>query len=278
MIYLSKDDVSNGENQTSSQKKEKTQSDHDNVVDLILGRRIERTVDSETLIKETQKRIWAALKKGYEYNPMVDESDAFLRKHVFSKIDMMVLYVDLVGSTTMTLELPEDKLAIIISSFAQEMASVIAQYEGYVLKFVGDSVIGYFISEENTLQAADNAVNCAKSMITVIEKGINPILNQYDYPDLMVKIGIDFGTSIVVRYGADEKNSHVDLMGPAMNIAAKIQGLAKPNQILIGDDVYSRLHPTIQRTFEQIIWKNNEWKYRSRMTGELYKVYEYKGY
>lgn len=258
-------------------KKILEKSNDPNVVDLILGKRNERTVDSDTLIKETQKRIWAALKKGYEYNPMVDESDSYLRKHVFSRIEMMVLYVDLVGSTTMTLELPEDKLAIIISSFAQEMASVITQYEGYVLKFVGDSVIGYFTSEENSLQTADNAVNCAKSMITVIEKGINPILNQYDYPDLMVKIGIDYGTSIVVRYGADEKHSHVDLMGPPMNIAAKIQSLAKPNQILIGDDVYSRLHPTIQRTFEQIIWKNNEWRYRSRMTGDLYKVYEYKG-
>ena len=40
-------------------------------------------------------------------------------------------------------------------------------------------------------------------MISVIQKGINPILNQYDYPDLMVKIGVDFGENIVVRYGAD---------------------------------------------------------------------------
>lgn len=248
-----------------------------NVVDLMLGKRSGGIVDFETLIKETQKRIWAALKKGYEYNPMVDESDSFLRKHVFSRIDMMVLYVDLVGSTTMTLELPEDKLAIIISSFAQEMASVINQYEGYVLKFVGDSVIGYFPTEKNSLQAADSAVGCAKSMLTVIEKGINPILNQYDYPDLMAKIGIDYGTNIVVRYGADEKLSHVDLMGPAMNIAAKIQSLAKPNQILIGYDVYTRLHPSIQKTFVQIIWKNNEWKYRSRTTGEIYPVFEYNG-
>ncbi len=114
-------------------------------------------------------------------------------------------------------------------------------------------------------------------MIAVIEKGINPILNQYDYPDLMVKVGIDFGKNIVVRYGSDERNSHVDLMGPAMNIAAKIQGLARPNQVLIGYDVYSRLHPSIQKRFKEIIWKNKEWRYRSRITGEIYKVYEYKG-
>ena len=48
-----------------------------------------------------------------------------MRKHVFLKLDMVVLYVDLVGSTTMTLEMPEEKIAIIISSFSQEMATVI---------------------------------------------------------------------------------------------------------------------------------------------------------
>jgi class 3 adenylate cyclase len=60
-----------------------------------------------------------------------------------------------------------------------------------------------------------------------------------------------------------------------MNIASKIQAMAKPNQILIGDDVYTKLHPTLQRSFKQIVWKNNEWRYRSRITGEIYKVYEY---
>ena len=242
--------------------------------DILLDPSIEKAVDSETMILETQKRVWAALKQGYEYSGVINESDKFLRKNVFTKMNMVVLYVDLVGSTTMTLEMPGEKIAIIISSFAQEMAAVIRQYKGYVLKFVGDAVIGYFVVKDNGLLAVDNAVNCAKSMITVIKKGINPILNQYDYPDLTVKVGIDYGESIVVRYGADARYSQVDLMGPVMNIAAKIQSIARPNQILIGVDVFKRLHPNLQRRFSQIIWKNNEWKYRSRRTGEIYKVYE----
>ena len=256
--------------------------DEHNIVDMLLSKNKEQTLDSETMILETQKRVWGALKKGYEYSGMVDESDQFLRKHVFSKLNMAVLYVDLVGSTTMTLEMPAEKIAIIVSSFSQEMAAVIRQHHGYVLKFVGDAVIGYFASGE-LLQSgangiiADNAVSCAKSMISIIQKGINPILNQYDYPDLMVKIGVDFGQNIVVRYGADVEHSHVDLMGPAMNIAAKIQNMAIPNQILIGEDVFQKLHPNSQKEFTQIGWKNNEWKYRSRLTGEIYKVYEYKG-
>ena len=254
-----------------------TEQSSPNLIDVLLGQKEHKVVDSETMILETQKRIWGALKQGYEYTGITDESERFLRKNVFSKFDVIVLYVDLVGSTTMTLELPEDKLAIIISSFALEMASVITLHGGYVLKFVGDAVIGYFVASENPLLAADNAVSCAKSMLTVIQKGINPILNQYDYPDLMVKIGVDFGQSIVVRYGSNPDASPVDLMGPAMNIASKIQSLAKPNQILIGDDVYRRLHPSSQSSFKEIVWRNNEWKYRSRLTGKIYPVYEYGG-
>ena len=262
---------------SDNEKNDEKHESSPNVVDMLLSTKEDKIVDSETMILETQKRVWGALKKGYEYSGITNESEKFLRKNVFSKIDMVVLYVDLVGSTTMTLELPEEKLAIIISSFSQEMASVIRLHNGYVLKFVGDAIIGYFVAKDNPIMASDNAVTCAQSMLTVIQKGINPILNQYDYPDLMAKIGLDFGQNIVIRYGSNPESSHVDLMGPAMNIASKIQSMAKANQILIGEDVFKKLHPTTQQNFKQVIWKNNEWKYRSRITGEIYKVYEFTG-
>ena len=265
------------ENKQSSEMPKEASETAKTYVDMLLSQRGSSVVvDTDTLVSETQKRVWSSLTKGYEYPPIIDESDKFLRKHVFSRINMIVLYVDLVGSTDITLSLPEDKVAIIISSFAQEMASVITQHGGYVLKFVGDAVIGYFVAEGN-MAAADNAVNCAKSMLMVIEKGINPILNQYDYPELMAKVGLDYGQNIIVRYGADAERSHVDILGPAMNIAAKIQNMAKPNQILIGEDVYTRLHPTIQKSFEKVVWSKHKWKYQDRETGQLYPVFAYVG-
>ena len=246
--------------------------------DILISKKGAKVVDSETLIKETQKRIWAALKQGYEYEETIlDESDKFLRDLVSSRVNMIVMYVDLVGSTNITLTLPEEKVAIIIRSFAQEMSNVIKQHDGFVLKFVGDAVIGYFVAEALPLIAADNAVNCAKSMISVVEKGINPILNQYDYPDLKIKIGMDFGKNIIVRYSANKEKSHVDILGPSMNIAAKIQSTAYPNQILIGEDVYSRLHPNTQQNFKQVVWTKTKWKYHDRETGKLYPVYAYVG-
>ncbi len=245
-------------------------------VDMVLSRRGAKVVDSETLIKETQKRVWASLKQGYEYEETsVDESDRFLRDLVSSRVNMIVLFVDLVGSTEITLSLPEEKVAIIIRSFAQEMSNVIRRHDGYVLKFVGDAVIGYFVAEALPLLAAENAVSCAKAMISVIERGINPILTQYDYPELKIKIGMDFGKNIIVRYSSNKKNSHVDILGPSMNIASKIQHIAYPNQILIGEDVYKRLHLNLQKQFNQVVWTQTKWKYHNRETGKLYPVYAY---
>ena len=245
-------------------------------VDMVLNRKSAKVVDSETMIKETQKRVWSSLKQGYEYEETtINESDKFLRNLISSRINMIVIYVDLVGSTEITLSLPEEKVAIIIRSFAQEMSTVIKRHGGYVLKFVGDAVIGYFVAEALPLISADNAVNCAKTMLDVIEKGINPILNQYDYPELKVKIGMDFGKNIIVRYGSDRKNSHVDILGPSMNLAAKIQQTAYPNQILIGEDVYKKLHPNTQKQFDQVVWTQTHWKYHDRETGKLYPVYAY---
>ena len=166
--------TSNIESKMSSDNLDSQKTTPD-IIDRLLEQKGEKVIDSETMIIETQKRVWGALKKGYEYTGVTNDSENFLRENVFKKINIVALYVDLVGSTTMTLELPAEKLATIISSFSQEMASVIRYHNGLVLKFVGDAVIGYFNANENTLLASDNAVTCAKSMITVIEKGINPI-------------------------------------------------------------------------------------------------------
>ena len=247
-----------------------------NMIDMMLGKQSEKTIDSETMIQETQKRIWKSLKHGIEYDATVDRSDAFLRQHVNEKIHMVVLFVDLVGSTNISLTLPEEKVAIIISSFAQEMALAIKQHNGFVLKFVGDAVIGYFM-HTSVLIAADNAVSCAQRMIQIMNQGVNPILNNYDYPDLLLHIGLDYGDNMIVRYGSDKEKSHVDILGPTMNIAAKIQSMANPQQILIGQHVYDKIHPSVQQKFKKETWSESEWKYNDRKTGEPYTVYSLDG-
>ena len=256
---------------TSTKPEEKLPTS--SIVDMMLSGGRTGSLDAETLIKETQKRVWGSLKKGYEYGYTEDDSDQFLRRHASQRMHMIVMFVDLVGSTEMSLILPAEKLGIIISSFSQEMRYVLKNYGGYVLKYVGDAVIGYFVAEENPLVVSDNAVNCAKTMIDVIERGINPILSEYDYPELRVKIGMDFGENAIVRYGSDKTRSHVDILGPAVSIAAKITALARPNQILIGEDVHEKLHPSLKDLFKKVEWHGSQWNYHNRETGRIYDVY-----
>tara|TARA_Y100001949_G_scaffold170735_1_gene172269 strand:- start:68 stop:919 length:852 start_codon:yes stop_codon:yes gene_type:complete len=235
----------------------------------------EKTVDSNTLIKKAQARVLNYVKNGVEYPPFVDESEQFLRNHVNSRVPIFVMYVDLVGSTNLTLSLPEEKVVKIISSFAQEMAYTVTQFGGYMLKFVGDAVLSYFNADNDLIYPADNIVNCAKSMLRVITEGINPVLIANSYPPLAAKIGVDHGENIIVRYGSDKRKSHVDILGPSMNMAAKIQNMAKSNQLLIGGDVYDKLHPETQKSFEKKILNKAEWNYYNRITGELYPMYAY---
>jgi len=275
-IDTTSDELNEKSTDVDNSEKSPDETSASNMIDMMLGKQAEKTIDSETMIQETQKRIWKSLKHGIEYDATVDRSDAFLRQHVNEKIHMVVLFVDLVGSTNISLTLPEEKVAIIISSFAQEMALAIKQHNGFVLKFVGDAVIGYFM-HTSVLIAADNAVSCAQRMIQIMDQGVNPILNNYDYPDLLLHIGLDYGDNMIVRYGSDKEKSHVDILGPTMNIAAKIQSMAKPQQILIGHDVYEKIHPSLQQKFKKESWSKGEWKYNDKRTGNPYTVYSLDG-
>jgi adenylate cyclase len=229
-------------------------------------------VDAETLVAQTQDRLWRALKRRFQYDSSLKDSQDFLLNYVNSKISLVIMYADLVASTNMSMSLPVDKFVTIIRAFTYEMSCIVQSYRGYVLKYVGDAVIAFFPSGYNKFLACDNAVQCAKSMITVIKNGINPILNQYDYPELSIKIGIDEGKNVIVQYGHD-KSSLIDILGYCMSISAKITSLTNPNKISVGEDVYDVLDPLIKNKFIKIKHKLGDWKYANKQTGQLYKLY-----
>ena len=257
----------------------------DSIVDMIMGRSNDTsdnggnsgeqqrvTVDAETLVAQTQDRMWRALKRRYQYDSNLKPAQAFLLNHINSKIPLVIMYVDLVGSTNMSMTLPVDKLVSIIRAFTYEMSSVIQSHKGYVLKYVGDAVIGFFPSNYNKLLACDNAIYCAQSMITVVKNGINPILNQYDYPELSIKIGIDEGENTIVQYGHD-KGSPIDILSYCMSIVAKITSITDPDRITIGEDVYNVLHPSLKTKFIELRDRIQDWRYTNRQTGQLYKLF-----
>lgn len=273
------------EQKVNIKKKMEQKKEVDNVNAKILNRIIGNSakenenrnvelVDLQTLFSQRQDRLWKALEERYQYNSSVKRGQEFLLNHVNSKVELVIMYIDLVGSTKMSMTLAVEQLVTIIRAFTHEISSVVESYNGYVLKYVGDAIISFFPCGFNKYLISDKSVQCAKSMINVIKNGINPILTKHDYPELSVKIGIDEGEDVVVQYGYD-KSSLIDILGYSMNVAAKITSLTAANKISVGNVVYKLLHPTIQSKFE-LLSIDQGWKYVDRETGELYKVFTMK--
>ena len=236
------------------------------------GKRKDELIDLETLLTQRQDRLLQALEERYQYSTSIKRGQDYLLNYVSSKRPLVIMYADLVGSTKMSMTLSAEKLVTIIRAFVHEMSSVVETYDGHVLKYVGDAIIAFFPPGFNKYLTYDKAVRCAKSMINVLNRGINPILKNYDCPQLYVKIGIDEGNNVVVQYAYD-KSSQIDILGYTMNVAAKITSLTGPNKISVGENVYKLLHPGIQAEFHALVYRTDEWKYTNPDTDKLYKVY-----
>jgi adenylate cyclase len=216
--------------------------------------------DIQACIAETETRILEAFEKGSKLSPKIERSEQFLQQHVGSKLKLVVLYVDLVDSTLMTRDLSVDKLATIIQMFTQEMSVAISNFNGQVLKYVGDAVIAYFPIDVNNSLSSSAAINCAFYMNTILQQAINPILIRNKYEDLQVKIGIDTSEHSIVQYILGEK-TYIDILGYGISMAAKLTKLAKPNQIVTSHAIYISMHPSLRKRFSELELDPRLWKY-----------------
>jgi hypothetical protein len=78
-------------------------------------------IEIDAIMKKSQTRVWKTLKGEPEFILSVAETQNILDKFANSKIDLVILNVDLVASTKLSMTLPLDKLTIMIQSFNQEM-------------------------------------------------------------------------------------------------------------------------------------------------------------
>ena len=247
---------------------------------------LDAVINIDLVIKHAQQSMWKALKGVPEFNISMEETQNVLERYAKSKVMLVILHIDIVGSTTMSMTLPVDRLATIIQAFMQEMSLIIAAYGGYVLKYVGDAVFAFFpVNLDHLYLPCINAVNCARSMIKIIRQGMNPILNEYDYPEMGVRIGVDVGENIIVQYGLDThtytilenkqilKKPHLDILGYTISIAAKMTAFAKRDQIVIGQLVYDILDETQKSNFKVLSLSSDVWSYISNYSGDIYALY-----
>jgi adenylate cyclase len=218
-----------------------------------------------------QARVRQTLDKGVQIDLSTESCKRFLRRSVNQKVGVVILYVDIDGSTKMSMALSPEKFAMILHVFSQEMSLVTSEYGGYVLKYVGDAIIALFPAEYDSNQASRNAVGCAKDMQKIIKECINPELSAHRLPQLTVKMSIDFGDVQVVLYGKSIDRSHIDIVGSSISMAAKMIPLAKTWQIVIGQSMYEKLDS--KQNFVELKMDPTRWTYKDEKSGFSYKLY-----
>ena len=100
--------------------------------------------------------MWKALKVKSEFNISMEETQKILEGYSESKVTLVILHIDIVESTRLSMILPVDRLAAIIRAFAQEMSLLIAVYGGYVLKYIGDAILAFFVVNSSVVRPGDD--------------------------------------------------------------------------------------------------------------------------
>jgi class 3 adenylate cyclase len=186
------------------------------------------------------------------------------------------MYVDIAGSTQMSHDISPMNLSIIIQVFSQEVSLAVVRFGGYVLKFVGDAVIALFPSDFNPNKAIQNSLECATHIQEIITKGVNPIFRLHSFSEIAVKIGIEYGTALVLLYGKNIDHAHIDMIGFSISIAAKITSMAYPNEIVVGENVYNNIDISSKKYFITLYDNNSKWASTMKNNMNLsYHIYKY---
>ena len=93
---------------------------------------LDTVFDIESAIKDAQQRTWYNLKVKSEFNVSQEKTQELMESFIGTNVILVILHVDLVSSTDLSMNLPLKRLIPIIQAFTQEMSLVIEAYGGYV--------------------------------------------------------------------------------------------------------------------------------------------------
>ena len=143
---------------------------------------------------------------------------------------LTVMFVDLVGSTALSGQLDPEDLRELMRRYQNVVAGEINRMEGYVAKFMGDGVLAYFGWPRTHEDEAERAVRVGLAVTVAVAKLRTP-----GGSALATRVGIATGLVVVgdvIGEGAAQEEA---VVGETPNLAARLQGLAKPGTILISE-------------------------------------------
>ena len=142
-----------------------------------------------------------------------------------------VLFADIAGSTSLAERMdPEDWTAIVSQAFVR-MNATVTRYDGTIARLMGDGVLAFFgapvAHEDDPLRA----VRCGLDMARAVDE-LSAELNAKEPIDLKVRVGINTGPVVVGVVGTQSASEYT-AMGDAVNVAARMQALARPGTVLV---------------------------------------------
>ena len=156
---------------------------------------------------------------------------------------LTVLFCDLVGSTQLSGQLDPEDLRAVVRAYQEAAAEVIQHYEGHIAQYLGDGLLVYFGYPTAHEDDARRAVHTGLGIVQAIATLNTRLATQYGV-HLALRLGIHTGPVVVGVMGGGGRHEHLAL-GETPNIAARLQGLAPANAVVISA-VTARL---VQGTF-----------------------------
>lgn len=151
--------------------------------------------------------------------------------------EVTVLFSDIAGFTPLVEQLKPSEIANLLNHYFDEMTKVIFNCHGTINKFIGDAIMALFGAPFSHGNDAELAVKSAVEMMKALGKFSKKIDKAKRFS---VRIGINTGDVIVGNIGSTNMLEYTAI-GDPVNIASRLEKLAKPNTILIGAATYNKL-------------------------------------
>ena len=157
--------------------------------------------------------------------------------HGAERRQLTVLFCDIVDSTAFTEKLDPEELRNLLEVYRTCITEVVLAQSGHIARYFGDGILVYFgypIAHEDT---AHRAVRAALGIVAALET-LNPYLKTTFGVEINVRLSIDTGLVVVWHISAEESPEAIDIVGKTPNLAARMQELATPNSIVIGETTH----------------------------------------
>jgi class 3 adenylate cyclase/tetratricopeptide (TPR) repeat protein len=141
---------------------------------------------------------------------------------------LTLLFADLVNSVGLSIRLDPEDLRDLIAAYQQACVQSIGPYEGFIAQYLGDGVLANFGYPVAHGDDAERAIHAGRALIDAVAKLAT---DQFRHLDLKVRVGIATGL-VVVGDAATDRHT---VVGEAANLAARLQGMAEPNTVVVSE-------------------------------------------